>query len=74
MISFLSLTTELRKDPIRDKFVKEYFLPFLPPMLTRLKELKTPYLYLLNALEKVINFDSGVQSLSKQQEQNMRVA
>jgi len=74
MISFLSLTTELRKDPIRDKFVKEYFLPFLPPMLTRLKELKTPYLYLLNALEKVINFDSSVQSFSKQQEQNMRVA
>ncbi len=74
MISFLSLTTELRKDPIRDKFVKEYFLPFLPPMITRLKELKTPYLYLLNALEKVINFDSSVQSFSKQQEQNMRVA
>ncbi|HAQ33667.1 MAG TPA: hypothetical protein DCP05_06165 [Rhodospirillaceae bacterium] len=69
MVDFLSMTTESRDDPIRDKLIKEYFLPFLTPMRSRLEELKTPYLYLLEALEKVINIELKTQPLSKQREQ-----
>lgn len=57
MIYFLALTYERRDDAIREKFIKEYFLPFLPPMRKRLEELKTPYLYLLDALEKILNYE-----------------
>ena len=69
MVDFLSLTIESRDDPIRDKLINEYFLPFLSPMRSRLEELKTPYLYLLEALEKVINIELKTQPLSKQREQ-----
>ena len=65
MVSFLSLTTDSKDDPIRDKFIAEFILPFLPPMRIRLAELKTPYLYLLDALEKVINLEVITQPLSK---------
>ncbi|HDY65655.1 MAG TPA: hypothetical protein ENH84_05440 [Phycisphaerae bacterium] len=71
MVDFLSLTTESKDDPVRDKFINEYFLPFLPPMRTRLGELETPYLYLLDALEKVINIELETQPLSKQREQQV---
>lgn len=63
MLDFLSLTVDARDDPIREKLIKEYFLPFLPPMRARLKELETPYLYLLDALEKVVNIETKSQSL-----------
>lgn len=69
MVDFLSLTTESRDDPVRDKLIEEYLLPFLSPMRSRLGELKTPYLYLLEALEKVINIELKTQPLSKQREQ-----
>ncbi|MBO6482021.1 MAG: hypothetical protein HVK35_04905, partial [Pelagibacteraceae bacterium] len=39
MIDFLSLTIESKNDPVRDKFIKEYFLPFLSPVHSKLKEL-----------------------------------
>ncbi len=68
MVDFLSLTTESEDDPVRDKFIEEYFLPFLPPIRSRLEELKTPYRHLLGALEKVINFERKTQPLSKQRE------
>ncbi len=71
MVDFLSLTTESKDDPVRDKLINEYILPFLPPMRTRLGELKTPYLHLLDALEKVINIDLETQPLSKQREQEV---
>ncbi len=69
MVNFLSLTAESRDDPIRGKFIDEYVLPFLPPMRSRLEELKTPYLHLLGALEKVINFDLKTQTLPAQKSQ-----
>ena len=69
MVDFLSLTTEANEDPIRAKFTNEYILPFLPPMRRRLEELKTPYLHLLNALEKVISIEIETQPLSEQREQ-----
>ncbi len=59
MVDFLSLTSESKEDPIRDKFINEYFLPYLPPMRSRLEELKTPYLYLFDALERVISVEQS---------------
>ncbi|MAE43729.1 MAG: hypothetical protein CMF63_01820 [Magnetovibrio sp.] len=71
MINFLSLTTESKDDPVRDKLIEEYILPFLPPMRSRLERLKTPYLHLLDALERVISIESKMQPLSKQREQKV---
>ncbi len=69
MIEFLSLTAESRDDPIRGKFIDEYVLPYLPPMRSRLEKLETPYLHLLDALEKVIDLDLKTQALPTQQSQ-----
>jgi|TARA_Y100000294_G_scaffold68825_1_gene65183 nitrate reductase delta subunit len=71
MVNFLSLTSESKNDPVRDKFIEEYILPFLPPMRARLEELETPYLHLLDALEKVINIEQKTEPLSKQREQKV---
>ena len=71
MVDFLSLTAESNDDPVREKLIKEYFLPYLPPMRSRLEELKTPYLYLLDALQKVINLESKTQTLPKRREQKV---
>jgi nitrate reductase delta subunit len=71
MINFLSLTTESKDDPVRDKLIEEYILPFLPPMRSRLERLKTPYLHLLDALERVISIEQKMQPLSKQREQKV---
>lgn len=56
MVEFLSLTAG-SEDPIREKLIKEYILPYLPPIRSRLEELKTPYIYLLDALERVLKLD-----------------
>jgi len=56
MVEFLALTAE-SEDPIREKLIEEYVLPYLPPMRSKLEELKTPYLYLLDALERVLKLD-----------------
>jgi len=64
MVDFLSLTTEAKDDPVRDKLIREYFLPFLAPLRSRLGELKTHYLYLLDALERVLNIELNSQPLS----------
>ena len=61
MVNFLSLTAESKDDPVRDKFINEYILPFLPPMRARLEELKTPYLHLFDALGKVISIEQKTQ-------------
>jgi nitrate reductase delta subunit len=54
MVDFLSITVESKDDPVRVKLVDEYVLPFLPPIRSRLEELETPYLGLLDALERII--------------------
>ena len=69
MVDFLSLTAESRDDPVRGKLIDEYVLPFLPPMRSRLEELETPYLHLLDALQKVIDVDLKTQTLPKQPRQ-----
>ena len=71
MVNFLSLTTESKDDPVRNKFIEEYILPFLPPMRLRLKDLKTPYLHLLDALEKVINIERATRPLPEQRERKV---
>jgi len=71
MIDFLSLTIELKDDSIRGKFIKEYLLPFLPLIHSKLKELKTPYVYLIDALDKIINIDLKTHPMLKKSEQKM---
>lgn len=61
MVEFLSLTAE-SQDPIRERLIREYILPFLPPMHARLVELKTPYVDLLEALERVLKLDLGAET------------
>jgi nitrate reductase delta subunit len=61
IVDFLSLTVESKDDPVREKLITEYVVPFLPPMRSRLEELETPYLHLLDALVKVIDVDRRVQ-------------
>lgn len=69
MVDFLSLTTEAKDDPVRGKFISEYILPHLPAMHSKLGELETPYLDLLEALEKVMSIDQKTQAISEQREQ-----
>ncbi len=71
MIDFLSLTIESKNDPVRGKFIKEYFLPFLSPVHSKLKELKTPYVYLIDALSKIMNIDLETHSMPKISKQKM---
>ncbi len=71
MVDFLSLTVESKDDPIRVKFIEEYLLPYLPPMRSRLEALRTPYLYLLDAMEKVICSESKSQALPGRGEQEV---
>lgn len=58
MVEFLALTAG-RDDPVRTRFVQEYLLSFLPPLRSRLVELNTPYVHLLDALERIITLDVG---------------
>ena len=71
MIDFLSLTIESKDDSVRGKFIKEYLLPFLPLIHSKLKELKTPYVYLIDALDKIINIDLKTNPMLKKSEQKM---
>jgi len=73
MIDFLSLSIESKNDSVRGKFIKEYLLPFLPPVQSKLRELKTPYVYLIDALNKITNIDLQTQLVSKMPEQKMKV-
>ena len=74
MIDFLSLTVESKNDSVRGKFIKEYLLPFLPPVQSKLKELNTPYVYLIDALNKITNIDLETQIVTKIPEQKMEAS
>jgi nitrate reductase delta subunit len=69
MVDFLSLTTEAKDDPVRGKFINEYILPHLPAMHSKLGALETPYIDLLEALEKVVSIDQETQATSEPCEQ-----
>ena len=59
MVEFLALTVE-SEDPIRNKLIGEYMIPYLPPMRSKLEGLKTPYLYLFDALERALKLDMEI--------------
>lgn len=61
MIEFLALTAE-SDDPVRQKLIAEYMLPFLPPMRARLEELQSHYTHLLDALERVLRADADLEA------------
>tara|TARA_B100001079_G_scaffold137179_1_gene117597 strand:- start:341 stop:964 length:624 start_codon:yes stop_codon:yes gene_type:complete len=69
MVGFLSLTVDSENDSVREKFISEYLLPFFPPLRSRLDELKTPYLYLFDALERIINIELSAEPISAKQKQ-----
>ena len=71
VVDFLSLTVESNTDSVRGKLIREYLLPFLPPMRSKLKELKTPYVYLIDALSNIMKTDLKTHPISKKQEQKM---
>lgn len=56
VVEFLSLSAG-SDDPIREKLVQEYVLPYLPPIRARLEALKTSYVDLLDALERALKLD-----------------
>lgn len=71
MVDFLAMTVESKDDPIRQKLIDEYLLPYFPPMRSRLEALGTNYLYLFDAMEKVICLESESQPLPRQREQKV---
>lgn len=50
---FLGLTAG-KDDPMREKLIREYILPFLPPLRSRLTALQSPYGLLLDAMESLM--------------------
>jgi nitrate reductase delta subunit len=62
VVELLALTAG-SEDRLRRKLIEEYVVPYLPPVRARLQELETPYLRLLEALERVLKLD--VASLSE---------
>lgn len=61
VIDLLSLTAG-SEDPMRAKLINEYVLPYLPPLRSRLEELATPYLHLLDVLERMLKLDVGART------------
>lgn len=61
VVEALALTAGV-EDPIREKLVKEYVLPFLSPLRAKLDALGTPYLHLLDALERLLKLELGVRT------------
>lgn len=53
MVEFLALTAG-SEDPVRDKLIREYMLPYLAPIRTRLDELQSPYRHLLDTIERML--------------------
>lgn len=61
MVEALALTADA-EDPVRAKLMGEYLLPFLQPMRSRLEALGTPYLHLLDGLERLVKLDQEVRA------------
>ncbi len=71
MVDFLALTTGSEDDPVREKLISEYMLPYLPAMRSKLAQLETPYLYLFDSLEKVVSVEAKAEISSKPREQKV---
>jgi len=61
VLEFLALTAG-SEDPVREKLIREYILPFLPPIRSRLEGLQSPYGHLLDATERVLRRDLGAET------------
>jgi nitrate reductase assembly molybdenum cofactor insertion protein NarJ len=61
VVDFLSLTSG-SEDPMREKLINEYLLPFLPPIRSRLEGLGAPHVHLLDALERMLKLDVGART------------
>ncbi|TAK54410.1 MAG: hypothetical protein EPO25_07030 [Gammaproteobacteria bacterium] len=64
MVEFLALTAG-SDDPVRDKLIREYMLPYLPPMRARLQELQSPFGDLLDTVERVLTYDAGARTVGE---------
>lgn len=64
MMEFLSMGSFPRDDSLRRKFIEEYMSPHLPAMRSKLEGLESPYVHLLDALDRMLTLDLG----KKQQE------
>lgn len=61
---FLGLTAG-RDDPLRPKLIREYILPFLPPIRNRLAALHSPYGLLLDAMEGLMRRELGAEPMGE---------
>ena len=57
MIEFLSLKADRRDDSLKRKLIEEYMLPYLPAMRSKLEEIESQYLHLLDALVGILNLE-----------------
>jgi len=64
MVEFLALTAD-REDPVREKFIREYVLPFLSPLRQRLEALDSPYRRLVEGLERLLQRDLEVRQVKE---------
>ena len=56
VVEFLSLVVG-SEDPIREKLIKDYILPFLPAIRSKLEEMKSSDVFILDELERVLRLD-----------------
>ena len=57
ILELLALTAG-SADPMRGKLIREYIVPYLAPLRTRLDELCTRYSYLLDVFQRLLKIDS----------------
>lgn len=63
MVEFLTLVPAEPDEWLRTKFIREYMLPFLPPMRSKLEGLGSPYLHLLGALQGILSLDLSTEGI-----------
>jgi len=57
MVEFLGLTAQARCDAVRQKFLKDYMVPFMAPLCSRLDQMKSPYVDLGQAMSAMVQMD-----------------
>lgn len=56
MVEFLWLSLD-RPEELRQKFISDYLLPYLPSLVAALQKAESPYLHLVQALELTVEVD-----------------
>ena len=62
MVEFLWLSLD-RPEELRQKFISEYLLPYLPSLMESLQKTESPYLHLVKALELTAKADMACLSI-----------